>query len=484
LSAFAPNDDEALIPSVVAAHLLPLFEFAAEIIPSEFHNNTSVKYQATAGMRLLSDEQQLQVYDALYRGLMESETFVFRCTKRGDIGTLTGDMEGFYGAVAANYLSGVIDANLHLVNTNNKQGETSNQHGEITSTTHPIGALDMGGSSTQIVYLTEQIDNGSHSCSLPKPEAPQGGEGAQNYAYNNDEVEDDEDYPQACRLAGYNGGKTRLQGENFFSTSYLSYGVDQFRERLWNTLIMERHMEDHTNSCDTKIILYPCGFKGHVIEWNDYTFIGTGDADECGRQIQRLLSHPEESIDNHHEHIGRKVGGVDHPPVRGKFFAMSLYFFALDSLRVLSAHDALNLSWPRPSIEELSDALDGLCSRSWKGDLEEIQHQAHQFTRAEVLPHRCFESVYMVTLLRDGFGFHPQSRDITFTFLVDGSEVEWSLGMALALSSDPGKQGVAANCRSSFTPSATGSNNTQDCKPDVPNPIITSSFSAVSTCSG
>lgn len=66
-------------------------------------------------------------------------------------------------------------------------------------------------------------------------------------------------------------------------------------------------------------------------------------------------------------------------------------------------------------------------------DLEDIQHDAHDFTRAEVLPHRCIESVYMVTLLRDGFGFHPSSRDITFTFLVDGSEVEWSLGMALAL---------------------------------------------------
>ena len=39
----------------------------------------------------------------------------------------------------------------------------------------------------------------------------------------------------------------------------------------------------------------------------------------------------------------------------------------------------------------------------------------------------------MVTLLRDGFGFDPSSRDITFTFLVDGSEVEWSLGMAIAL---------------------------------------------------
>jgi hypothetical protein len=39
----------------------------------------------------------------------------------------------------------------------------------------------------------------------------------------------------------------------------------------------------------------------------------------------------------------------------------------------------------------------------------------------------------MVTLLKDGYGFHPSSRDITFTFLVDGSEVEWTLGMALSI---------------------------------------------------
>jgi len=39
----------------------------------------------------------------------------------------------------------------------------------------------------------------------------------------------------------------------------------------------------------------------------------------------------------------------------------------------------------------------------------------------------------MVTLLRDGFGFHPSSKDITFTYLVEGSEVEWTLGMALSL---------------------------------------------------
>jgi hypothetical protein len=111
---------------------------------------------------------------------------------------------------------------------------------------------------------------------------------------------------------------------------------------------------------------------------------------------------------------------------------MSLFFFSLDCLRELSQHESLNNSWPRPSIADLTNALDGLCSRSWQGDLEHKLHDSHAYTRAEVLPDRCFESVYMVTILRDGFGFDLESRDITFTFLVDKNEVEWSLGMAIS----------------------------------------------------
>jgi len=422
LSAFGRPPSEAHIPlnsTFVADHLIPLFEYAAEVIPEEYHDTTGVKYQATAGMRLLDVEEQEAVYDALFEGLKESDKFVFSSTTRQDIATLGGDLEGFYGAVAANYLKGVIDIKLRTVGDDEKK----ENHG-------PLGALDMGGSSTQIVYLP-----GTNPCE------------------NEEACHDEMELP------------SRLNGDDFFATSYLAYGVDQFRERLWDTW-MERQQEgekQYEDACGDKTILNPCGFKGYELEWKGYTLFGTGDTEECVRQVQRLIPHHEEV----HDEIlpGSKVGGIEHPPLRGKFFAMSLYYFSLDSLRVLShpheeAHEALNLSWPTPSIEELFNALEGLCSRSWQGvsalefsslvcdspipcsycqpllrqqDLEEIQHDAHDFTRAEVLPHRCIESVYMVTLLRDGFGFHPSSRDITFTFLVDGSEVEWSLGMALAL---------------------------------------------------
>ncbi|EJK48506.1 hypothetical protein THAOC_32687 [Thalassiosira oceanica] len=98
------------------------------------------------------------------------------------------------------------------------------------------------------------------------------------------------------------------------------------------------------------------------------------------------------------------VGSVELPPIQGKFYGMSLYFFTLDFLRELSDHGAGAVTL----------------------------NMQHEYTKAELLPDRCFEAVYIVTLLRDGFGFHPSARDITFTHLVEGNEVEWSLGLALS----------------------------------------------------
>jgi Golgi nucleoside diphosphatase len=324
----------------------------------------------------------------LYKGLMDHEAFVFRGMSRSDIFTLSGELEGYYGAIAANFLEGLIDTSLSPSSAGSE------------SYTGPLGALDMGGSSTQIVYLPHrEVD----SC--------------------------DKDQ---CENSSQES--SQFVQENFFSTSYLAYGVDRFRERLWDTWLQDREHEAldlGDDSCVSKIIDNPCTFRGYEIDWKGFKLIGTGNAQLCIQQVQRLIPHYEPD-----EQLGGKVGGIEHPPIRGKFFAMSLFFFSFDSLRVLSqpgqaAHEALNLSWPTPSIQELYDALDGLCSRSWHDDLAMIQHEAHAYTRPEVLPHRCLESVYMVSLLRDGFGFAPESRDITFCFLVDGSEVEWSLGYAL-----------------------------------------------------
>lgn len=417
-----------LNPSEVAEHMLPLFDFASSVIPKRYHAATEVKYAATAGMRLIEKEEQDAVYSALHQGLIESDKFGFTRLQLEDLSTLDGELEGFFGAVAANYLHGIVDTKLKVKEEIEHDG--------------PIGALDMGGSSTQIVFLPQE---------------------------GNAPVEDQQGTcdPEDCLWEG--DGIEHIKGDDFFATSYLSYGVDQFRQRLWNTLIDEK--ESHCNSpytaiydgidqikkllwsslvsqqldegrdssnniCVSKEVQNPCANKGFVTEFEGFHLVGTGNTEECIRQTQRLIPHPAKAHDNHAE-MENQVGGVVHPPVRGKFLAMSLYYFALDSLRVFSkandeAHQALNLSWPNPSIEELHNALDGLCSRDWHEDMS-LEIGSHSFTREEVLPHRCLEAVYMVTLLKDGYGFHPESRDITFTFDVDGSEVEWTLGMTLTM---------------------------------------------------
>ena len=416
-------------PETLADYLMPTFQYAADIVPPEYAATTRVLYQATAGMRLLTTDQQQAIYDALYEGLVQRTDFVFQL-ERSDIATLTGDLEGYYGALAANYLHGTINTQLELLPNQNKDNSSNNQHNGV------VGALDMGGSSTQIVFL------------------PQHHPHYQSVHVQNDDDDDDDDtvclnydaehdseITLECHVARRDEYPRVLQGEDFFAVSYLSYGADQFRERLWTTWITEwQALNGSPKTCDAHVLPNPCAFKGYEAEWQGYKLVGTGEAHKCVQEVQRHIPHPEQTLEELNDETSEQqmVGGIAHPPVHGKFVAMSLYFFTLDTLRALShpdkeAYEALNLSWPNPSINELYNALDGLCSRQWQGDLEEIKHDAHPFTKAEVLPHRCMEAVYIVILLRDGFGFPPESRDITFTFLVDGSEVEWTLGMALAM---------------------------------------------------
>jgi hypothetical protein len=92
--------------------------------------------------------------------------------------------------------------------------------------------------------------------------------------------------------------------------------------------------------------------------------VGTGDAAVCTNEVNRLIPNHSEPTDEIKE--SRTVGGVKHPPIRGHFFAMSLFFFTLDCLRELSKHQGLNESWPTPSIADLTHALDMLCSRDWE----------------------------------------------------------------------------------------------------------------------
>jgi len=265
-----------------------------------------------------------------------------------------------------------------------------------------LGALDMGGSSTQIVFQ-------------PTPN------------------HDVEQQPQPQPLVD----------SDFFVHSYLNYGVDRIRERLWAKLLSQSEARGEETPTPN-----PCSFHGRIDEWSGRQLVGVGDAVECEAALKSLI-FPDCSSELHSEegNLGRAgtgcgVDSVRHPPLSGGFVAMSVYFFALDCMRVLieaseGASDALP-DWPAPSIRDLTQVSKRFCDMDWS-DVEGKYGALHDWSYAEQLPGRCFEVVYITSLLQYGFGFDPDSRDITYALDVDGMEVEWTLGYALSHLADGGE---------------------------------------------
>ncbi|GMI04710.1 hypothetical protein TrRE_jg4409 [Triparma retinervis] len=124
------------------------------------------------------------------------------------------------------------------------------------------------------------------------------------------------------------------------------------------------------------------------------------------------------------------IDGIRHPKIRGRFIAMSLYFFALDCLRVVGGDRQLAEGWPRPTMNEVLKATEGFCGMDW-GELEPQKSTIHQWTRDWGLEHRCFEAVYIATVLRDAYGFEEDGRRVQFRFDIGGEEVEWTRGMVM-----------------------------------------------------
>lgn len=351
LSSFAAN------PQGAVGYLRPLLLHAAEVVPLEQQQETLVFVQATAGMRLVSEEQQSAIYDALYDGFSRDAAVPFKVL-RGNIGTMSGRLEGFYAALSVNYLTGRMNAHL----------EPHQPHKEAI-----IGALDMGGSSTQIVF--QHVDD----------------------------------------------NQMELDESDFWVQSYLAYGVDTIRYRLWN------YLTSHAPPDESMDVENPCSFAGHVENFKGHRLIGSGRADECGEKIRRMLWDEMHVSCTAESPCG--IDGVRHPPLTGQFLAMSVFFFALDCMKQLGPVELPH--WPSPSIDEIEHAATKFCAQEWSA-VNQTQGGSHAFTRDELLPYRCVEVVYIHTLLKHGYGFPGDSRNITFVLNIEGMEVEWTLGFALA----------------------------------------------------
>ncbi|XP_075572542.1 ectonucleoside triphosphate diphosphohydrolase 8-like [Pelecanus crispus] len=365
ISSYADN------PAGAGASLKPCLDKAMKIIPAEQQRETPTYLGATAGMRLLREQNSTkaeQVFAEVAKAISKYPVD-FRGAQ-----ILTGNEEGSFGWITVNYLL-----------------ETLVKYSFAEKWEHPrdtevLGALDLGGASTQITF---------------QPGVP---------------IEDKN-----------TSVFFRLYGTNYllYTHSYLCYGQTQALKRLLAAL--------HQDSPSHQQILHPCypkGYQENVSMADLYnspcvhapstpkpaqvlTVMGTGDPTVCTTSIQKLF--------NFSCGANRTCGfdGVYQPPVRGQFFAFSGLYHNLHFLNLTGGQ----------SLSLVNVTIRQFCTSSW----EKVQKEFPTMNRTH-LRDACAGSFYTLTLLLQGYKFnHTTWLNIHFVRQVANIDVGWTLGYMLNL---------------------------------------------------
>ena len=194
----------------------------------------------------------------------------------------------------------------------------------------------------------------------------------------------------------------------------------------------------------------PCAFDGydeHGSPPERVFLVGTGDLEGCMALVQSALLH-----------LDPRPRLLPPHSTSQQFVALSLYYHVAHFLAVaapagnatlvaaLSASSSKQKAtlvalsppppfpFPKPTPAELSSRCTLLCALPWSVVQNHLQG-VDPNTPPPRLHGRCFDCALVVTLLSSttvGYGFPPNSRQIVFLDKVNGTAVEWTLGAAVA----------------------------------------------------
>ncbi|XP_054991878.1 ectonucleoside triphosphate diphosphohydrolase 3 [Sorex araneus] len=344
-------------------------------IPEQLHKSTRLYLGATAGMRLLRLQNESAANEVLtsIENYFNSQPFDFRGAQ-----IISGQDEGVYGWITANYLMGnFLEKSLWNM--------WVHPHGAKTT-----GALDLGGASTQISFAVgenvERNTSGIMQVSL------------YGYTYKL--------YTHSFQCYGRNEAEKKLQAILLKNASTKTSITNPCYPRNYTTNFT---MEKIFNSPCTAN-LKPISYKHDDI----ITFEGTGDPSLCRDTVAHLFD-----FKSCQDQENCSFNGVYQPKVTGLFMAFAGFYYTVS---------ALNLSDTFP-LDTFNSNTWNFCSQSWSQLPLLLPRFNENYARSY-----CFSAHYIYHLLVNGYRFTEETwRQVHFKKEVGNSSIAWSLGYMLNL---------------------------------------------------
>ncbi|NWS15151.1 ENTP1 diphosphohydrolase, partial [Pachyramphus minor] len=358
---------------------------AKEVIPSTQHKETPVYLGATAGMRLLRLENESAADEVLssVEKTLRLAPFNFQGAR-----IITGQEEGAYGWITINYLLGSFKQ---------VSGWKKLLHSLKSSlTSETSGALDLGGASTQITFVSKEVSS----------------ESPENQLY------------------------FRLYGKDYqvYTHSFLCYGKDQaLQQKLARDL---QAIDFYFQTVESSSILDPCFHQGYQRTINISDFFknpctsdkkkqlpfsqlyieGEGDYQKCRENIQILFDK------TNCPYSSCSFNGIYLPPLQGDFGAFSAFYFVMKFLNLTSE--------PSPvPLNKVTRTIESFCARPWQ-EVKTVYHDIKE----KYLSEYCFSGAYILSLLENGYEFTQDNwQRIHFLGKIGSSDAGWTLGYMLNL---------------------------------------------------
>ncbi|KAG6916178.1 hypothetical protein DXG01_008108 [Tephrocybe rancida] len=368
----------ALDPLGAAKSLDVLLEEAVRVVPVALRKCTPVAVKATAGLRLLPESQVDDILKAVEARLKSRWEFPFAPGLA--VSVMDGKDEGVYAWITANYLLG----NL-----------------EKAAADGTYAVLDLGGASTQIAFEPEGKVDGK-------------------------QVLDEGDHRFELTFAE--------REHVLYQHSYLGYGLMRAREHVHKIV---KFMDDiHSNGEPLGDVGNPCLAKGMTrtveLEDKNVTMVGEeiGSFDACNRVIELVMAK-----DAICKVKPCSFNGVYQPSIldifpTGKIFLLSYFYDRLAPL--LPSPPASSPDTPITlNISTIASTARKVCEgrSAW---LEAWGTHTKVMAELQGRPEYCLDLTFMYGLLRLGYEF-DETREVNIAKKVDGTELGWCLGAALAV---------------------------------------------------